>query len=46
MGRPTYDVLSYLLLVPEEPLLVHGRGQVAVNHLGVVPHSHSKPPAQ
>ena len=41
---PTYDVLSHLLLVAEEALVVLEGGEVAVNHLRVVPHPHCKPP--
>ena len=40
----TYYILRYFLLVPEVPLVVLEGGEVAVHHLSMVPHTHSKPP--
>ena len=41
----TNNILGNLLLVAEESLVVLEGGEVAVHHLRVVAHAHSKPSA-
>ena len=44
LARVVDDVGSHLLLVSKHPLVVQEGCEVAVDHLGVVPHSDGKPP--